>query len=171
MFRLMLPQLLLLIALFSGCSDRTQQSAVEKLLRLGAEVRVDAKGDAYWMSFPKKEIPVETWEFLKKTPHLRTLNLAGTPITDSDLHRLEFLNDLETLDLSYTQITPLGLAVLHQFKRLSTLSLNGIELKPDALEPLRQLHLKGLGLADSKADPKLIQQLQSALGPTCIIIR
>lgn len=68
----------------------------------------------------------EEWlKCLASFPHLSTLGLAGTPLTDAGLRYLKRLTELETLTLTGTKITDEGLAELLKLKKLRHLDVRG----------------------------------------------
>src|SRR5579862_1447352 len=91
------------VSVFAGCGNREQHQAIEELRKSGAEVNVNAKGDAYWVDLHGAPVTATVVGALHHTPHVQTLILAGTKITDADLSQLETLSDLETLDLSRSE--------------------------------------------------------------------
>jgi len=155
---------------FAGCGNREQHQAIEELRKSGAEVNVNARGDAYWVDLHGAPVTATVVGAFRRTPHVQTLLLAGTRITDADLSQLETLTDLETLDLSYTRVTGAGLASLRKLGHLTTLSLNGTRLGQAAVDPLRTLiGLKGLSLVHADISAQAVKQLQDAL-PGCVIV-
>jgi hypothetical protein len=72
---------------------------------------------------------------LKDVPHLGTLLLSHTPVTDAALGDL---GQVESLDLSFTGVTDLGVKKLESQQRLVWLSLDNTKVTGNALRGLRK---------------------------------
>ena len=126
--RFLLLSVLLIGIWFGWIANRAheQKNAVDAIERLGGKVWFDGrdKGIPPWIrsnlgdEFFKTAIGVDvSFLQLKESDldavvvlkSLRSLSLAGTPISDTGLSRLAGLGKLETLDLGHCHITDRGL--------------------------------------------------------------
>lgn len=76
-------------------------------------------------------------KLLAALPHLKTLKLAGTSLTDAGLTHVKKCTQLETLSLAETKITAAGLAELKGLKSLRRLDLSGTAVTSAAIGELR----------------------------------
>jgi hypothetical protein len=81
----------------------------------------------------------EDWlQYVAALPHVSTLGLAGTSLTDSGLRYLKNLRELDTLILAQTKITDEGLAELLKLKKLRLLDVRGTEVTAAGVNALRR---------------------------------
>lgn len=159
--------LLLLVCVLAGCSDK--HDAIEALRSKGATVRIDAKGDAYWIDLSRCRLDESLHGHLAQTEHVKTLVLAGSQVTDADASLLESLSEIETLDLSYSKISPATIQSLHGLSRLTTLSLNGMTITDEIVAELQRLRLRGLSLMQAEITPENLERLKES-NPGCVIM-
>ena len=92
--------------------------------------------------------------------HLLRLNLAGTPITDEGLERLQGLRALESIDLSRTKLTGAGLRYLPG--GLKQLDLSGAPIVNASLMHLERLPLlESLNLSGTSVTDDAIPYIQA----------
>ena len=107
---------------------------------------------------------------IKKLPHLDTLDLISTNISDAGLAALEKLPSIRTLALSRTSITDAGLEHLTALPNLRVLLLYRTHITDAGNEHLRKLtKLKTIELKKTELTEEGIQELQEQL-PDCKVI-
>lgn len=82
-------------------------------------------------------------------PRLHSLELVGTSITDSDLHKLSESHDLENLYLTGTQITNDGLKHVGAIPHLQLLFIDNTAISDDGLKHLFDLRELELVVVDN----------------------
>jgi hypothetical protein len=138
---------------------RTEEEAVELLLRNNAEVRItrDDKRPGkpvvevvmfgHWVSPARLKL-------MAALKDLKVLNLSMSSVGDVGVKELAPLKSLHSLNLSYTRVRDAGLKELAPLKSLQSLDLSftgvsGVGLKELAsLKDLQSLHLAGIPLTD-----------------------
>lgn len=75
-------------------------------------------------------------------PHLRTLNLAATQITDYGLERIaENCRDLELVNLyGCNGVSRAGIEILLSLPKLRRLNIRGIDVSKEDVDELRQMN-------------------------------
>ncbi len=76
---------------------------------------------------------------IRRLPHLRSLLLIGSDLTDSGLATVAACRRLEELDLTYTNITDAGLHHLQHIPQLKRLDLDGTNITDSGLEQIAKL--------------------------------
>jgi hypothetical protein len=188
---------------------KVQYEAVQAIKKAGGSVIYQPSSEPEWLdrllgddlfanvfdaTFAVSATDIQS-ESLKGLPHLRSLHLSDTKITDAGLkqvkglHQIRFLflfgtkvtdhgleelkglTQLRMLDLSYTQVTDTGLEYLKGFAQLQSLSLPGTRTSDAGLEHLKGLtSLQMLRLRGTQVSDAGVKKLQSAL-PKCRIER
>ncbi|MBT6498245.1 MAG: SUMF1/EgtB/PvdO family nonheme iron enzyme, partial [Planctomycetaceae bacterium] len=146
--------------------------AAEEVLRLGGSVRVwspGAKSVARIEDLPrgrfalqsvgfveKRELTVDSLEFLSTVEFLESANFPSTHISDESLRHLGRVTNLQQINLSYSQVTDAGVRHLSNLISLTDLTLGGNPGVTDAstdviagLEGLRRLRLNGMPITDA----------------------
>ncbi len=107
---------------------------------------------------------------IKKLPHLDTLDLISTNISDAGLAALEKLPSIRTLALSRTSITDAGLEHLTALPNLRVLLLYRTHITDAGNEHLKKLtKLKTIELKKTELTEEGIKELQEQL-PDCKVI-
>lgn len=107
---------------------------------------------------------------IKKLPHLDTLDLISTNISDVGLAALEKLPSIRTLALSRTSITDAGLEHLTALPNLRVLLLYRTHITDAGNEHLKKLtKLKTIELKKTKFTEEAVKELQEQL-PDCKVI-
>ncbi len=139
--------------------------SITTLTQLGAQLKL-ADGHVVEVSLQSKKIADDDLAALHGLPHLETLNLYETPITDAGLRQLKSLKTLKSLNLGFCRnITDAGIKELKDLKELEFLNLGfcrkltaeGFRVLP-RFEKLRTLNLSITSFGDDQAEllPKLI---------------
>ncbi len=95
---------------------------------------------------------------LKSFNNLRTLNLAGSTISDGSLKKLNSLQSLEELLLYDTSISDVGIAMLQGHPNIRMIGVSGTHISDASLAVfssmprLRELDIYGTKLSDSAVD-------------------
>jgi hypothetical protein len=84
-------------------------------------------------------VPDANWKHLKELPHLRTLDLYGSNITQNGWNQLFGLEQLQSLDLGGTDVTDASLGHLQGMKHLTTLGLANTAITDAGLEHLEKM--------------------------------
>jgi hypothetical protein len=101
---------------------------------------------------------------LKRIKHLRTLNLAGTNITDAGLEHLKEFRELEELHLVFVDVTDAGLAHLEGLTQLRTLNLHETNVSDAGLKHLHGMkQLRMLYLGRTRVSDAGVAELRKAL--------
>lgn len=101
---------------------------------------------------------------LKEVITLVDLNLADTPVTDSDLANIAGLTNLTRLHLEKTAVTDAGLEHLRSLVNLTYLNLYGTQVSDQGLPHLKGLtNLSNLYLWQTKVTEAGVQDLKTAL--------
>jgi Leucine-rich repeat (LRR) protein len=97
---------------------------------------------------------------LAQLPHLQTLKLSGSNLSDVTIARLQCAESLTTLDLSYTLIRDDSLAAIGRCKNLRVLRLRGCNFTDDGLRHIAQCsQLERLDLAYTQVTDEGIKHL------------
>lgn len=97
--------------------------SIEALMKLGAKLKT-VEGHVVEVSLQSMRFTDDDLAFLEGLPHLGTLNLYETPITDSGLRRLKSLTSLRSLNLGFCRrITDAGVKYLKDLTLLESLNL------------------------------------------------
>ncbi len=103
----------------------------------------------------------ETASTLGDLPHLRSLSLSGTGITDSVMSRLQSLTQLQELEVAYSSVTDAGWEPLKHFPHLTKLRLSGDNITDSTLFHIKDLtDLTYLGLFYPQITDSGLQHLQ-----------
>ena len=109
------------------------------------------------------------WQNLSRLNNLRSLDLTGTDLTDSDLKTLRSLPRLMKLDLSGTNLTDAGMVHLEGLKRLEELNLSETPITDNGIKHLAGVqHLENLGLMGTGVGDDCVGSLHKTL-PGCKI--
>lgn len=137
-------------------------AAIETLQTLGAKFKRDEQARITEISLASKQFAPDDLQRLAAFPHLQSLNLYETPLTDEGLANLRPLvslkhlnlgscrritddgvkhlaplNNLESLNLGFCRrITDKGFAVLEKFRKLKTLNLSITNVRDDRLKTI-----------------------------------
>ena len=130
---LMVPALALLALAIPALLQVRQQSAIERIERLGGRV-LTTHSEPAWLNRLTRG---RSRAFFERAT---VVNLSETEITDRDLAVLETLKGLERLNLSGTEITDQGLLHLANLTTLKALDLTGTRIRGPGL-----VQLAGLG--------------------------
>lgn len=95
-------------------------------------------------------------------PHLHSLNLGDTEISDETISRIaQHCPELNTLNISRTKITPKGLSTLAGIKTLMSLTLSGRNIDQTWVPELSKLKAWGIALSDTSLDVNTLTKLRS----------
>ena len=126
----------------------TGQEIVEQFLALPTYQRTDAQLQKL----------AEQTEGLER---ISDLNLTRSPVTDSGLHLLTAIPNLQTLNLSGTRISPAGLRVLQELKSLRSLILDEVRLDEQGLSEIGNANwLTALSLRSVPVSDASLEKLQ-----------
>lgn len=159
------------LAVCLGCrSDAGQQDAIALARSKGADIRINVKGDAQRVDLRRCSIDDELRSALKQLPVVETL-LVCRAFDDSDTDVLEYMPSLRNLDLSHSRISETTLHQLMHLRQLEFLSLNGLSLSDADMKIVSQLRqLTSLSLVDAKVSAESLEQFRM-LNPNCLIAR
>jgi hypothetical protein len=111
----------------------------------------------------------EAFERLADLPDLRSLNLAGSAITDDSLAAIADLSKLQTLNLEATAVTDHGLLIVSKLPSLERLWLANTSVTDEGVQCLARLtELKALSLEGTQVTEAGMQKLKAKL-PDCQI--
>lgn len=175
--------------------SKEEQDAIDALKQLGVKLEMDAANHAVRLTAGREmtsdamphvaklahltELSL-TWNdsvkpqdmaVLKPLARLKSLALAGVPVTDDGLAHLAGLAELEHLDLFFTSVTDAGLAHLTGLKSLQSLNLARTKVTDAGIMQLAALkNLKSLNLKDTQVTDQGATALHDAL-PDCQVQR
>ena len=122
------------------------------------------------------QVSDETLKHLAKLPRLKSLGIGALELTDSSLHLIAELPQVEHIVLRSPRLTDAGIAHLARLPRLKTLSIAGEQFSDQSIVALRAFpqlewltlnggHMTNDGLAHLKHLPKLRRLALSGTGP------
>ncbi len=172
--RFRIRSLLLITALIGGVLAiyihrvQRQRQTVSWVSDLGGSVKYDYQKDSIDHANvfnPRATEPGPGWlrqavgkEFFQDVV---MIDLAGKPVTDTDLEELKKLPKLENLNLSNTRVTSAGLVHLAELKNLKWLSLWNTQVDDDGLQHLARLtKLQSLLLDGTKVTDSGLKHLE-----------
>jgi len=111
-----------------------------------------------------RKIDDEVLERFKNFPHLVSLKLNGTAITDDGLAHLATLRRLRNLNLSNTAVTDVGVMHLKRLTKLQTISLTSTSVGDGALETIGGLpDMREIRVANTKVTDAGLSHLKNPL--------
>ena len=124
--------------------------------------------DVYGLIAVQEKSP-EAFARLADLPDLRSLNLAGSAITDDILAAITDLSKLQTLNLEATAVTDNGLLIVSNLPSLEQLWLANTSVTDEGVQCLARLsRLKGLSLEGTQVTEVGMRRLKAQL-PKCQI--
>lgn len=82
--------------------------------------------------------PKQVMDQVGRLPHLKTLDLSNSLLTDADLESIRGLSELEELNLEQTLVTDSGMENVRGLKRLKSLRLYNTDVTEECCEELRR---------------------------------
>lgn len=140
------------LLLAAGCSKvPLKEQAALAALEAGAKGRAVTSEAGHVVKLTAPDMTDELAKELPALPHLESLTLSGSRITDSGLAALAELKSVHTLLLDGTQIGDAGLKALAALPQLQNLNLAGCPITDDGLAELAALtDLRMLNLGQTK---------------------
>jgi hypothetical protein len=91
------------------------------------------------MCFKSGSTDLTVVEYTRRAPHILSLNLSGTGVTDTGMKSLEVLINLSSLNLSDTKVTDTGMKSLEVLTNLSNFNLSLTNVTDTGMESLQVL--------------------------------
>ena len=134
-----LPALVVLVAGLGCKSSEANRPPAEglNLSVIGATVKTDPNGNVIEMDLTAKPVGNGDLAAIARHPHLQTLWLTKTGVTDAGLADLQPLRQLRVLGLARTGITAAGLKHLAAIKSLREIWIYPTKVSEEAVDDLK----------------------------------
>jgi hypothetical protein len=163
---------LLLVSLAFGCQQSSDERAIAEVIRMGGEVKKDGTQPGLPVTevkLYKSKVTDGELKVVKSFPHLRTLDLRHTMISDRGLTNLTGLNELENLLMDSTNVTDDGLIQLKGMKTLKKVTLDDTDVSDRGLVSLEDLpNLSDLSLRETQVTRDAVRRFKEAHGKVWI---
>jgi hypothetical protein len=138
--KLMLMPALATLVVGLGCKSSEANlplNAGVNLAAIGATIQTDPKGNVIEMDLTAKPVGNGDLAAIARHPHLQTLWLTKTGVTDAGLADLQPLRQLRVLGLARTGITDAGLKHLASIKSLREIWIYPTKVSEEAVDELK----------------------------------